>query len=325
MWKFANIEVKNKVVLAPMAGVTFYSYRKFMSQFNVGLFYSEMVSDCGLIYENKMTLSYLKTDVNEHPFGVQLFGNNADTIIKAIEIVKQSGCQCDFIDINLGCPVDKVTKAGSGSALLKDVKYLKDMMEKICHASPWPITAKIRLGIDEKHINFFEVINALQDAGVSMIALHVRTKKQLYSGKADYSIIKDLGQKMKVPLIVSGDIYTLDDAIHAIETSKASAVMIARGGIGNPTLCRQIDRFYQDGTRLKDATLDEQKQYCLQLAKMMCDDKGEEVAMRIFRSIGPRFFAGFNNSKQLRVAIASKITTYQELVELLKNYQELTI
>lgn len=325
MWKFANIEVKNKVVLAPMAGVTFYSYRKFMSQFNVGLFYSEMVSDCGLIYENKMTLSYLKTDVNEHPFGVQLFGNNADTIIKAIEIVKQSGCQCDFIDINLGCPVNKVTKAGSGSALLKDVKYLKDMMKKICHASPWPITAKIRLGIDEKHINFFEVINALQDAGVSMIALHVRTKKQLYSGKADYSIIKDLGQKMKVPLIVSGDIYTLDDAIHAIETSKASAVMIARGGIGNPTLCRQIDRYYQDGTRLKDATLDEQKQYCLQLAKMMCDDKGEEVAMRIFRSIGPRFFAGFNNSKQLRVAIASKITTYQELVELLKNYQELTI
>lgn len=322
MWKFKNIEVKNKVVLAPMAGFTFYSYRKFMSNFGVGLFYSEMVSDCGLIYENDVTLSYLKTDDNEHPFGIQLFGNNADNIIKAMDIIKKENCRCDFIDINLGCPVNKVTKAGSGSSLLKDVTYLKDMMSKICKASSWPISAKIRLGIDDNHINFLEVINALQDAGVSLIAIHARTKKQLYSGKPNYELLKDLRLKMHIPLIVSGDIYTLDDAINALNITKADAVMIARGGIGNPRLCQQIDAYYKDGTVLKDATLKEQKEYCLKLAKMMCEDKGEDMAMRIFRSIGPRFFAGFKNSKKLRVTIASQVSTFQQLCDVVNEFNE---
>ena len=148
-----NIEVKGKVVLAPMAGVTFYAYRKFMAPFGVSMFYSEMVSDCGLIYENKETYKYLKTDKDEHPFGIQLFGNKAETICKAIDIIKECEHQPDFIDLNLACPVPKVTKPGSGSSLLKDVDYLKEMVSQIVKHSPYPITCKIRLGWDKNNIN----------------------------------------------------------------------------------------------------------------------------------------------------------------------------
>ncbi len=162
----------------------------------------------------------------------------------------------------------------------------------------------------------------MQDAGVSLIAIHARTKKQLYSGKPNYELLKDLRLKMDVPLIVSGDIYTLEDAINALNITKADAVMIARGGIGNPRLCQQIDAYYKDGTILKDATLDEQKEYCLKLAKMMCEDKGEDMAMRIFRSIGPRFFSGFKNSKKLRVTIASQVSTYQQLCDVVNEFNE---
>ena len=323
MWNIGNIKINGRVVLGPMAGVTFYSYRKFMAQFGVDVFVSEMVSDCGLKYQNQETISYLKTDTLEHPFGVQLFGNKAETMIEAIEIIKKQPQELwpDFIDINLGCPVKKVTSAGSGSALLKDLDYLKDYMSQIVKASPWPVSAKIRIGWDEKHINVYDTIKVLESSGVSMISVHARTTKQLYSGKPNYELLKGLQEKMSVPLVVSGDIFTLDDAINAINITGASAVMVARGGMGNPTLIKQIKQYYENGERIPDASLDEQKKYCLELAKMMCEDKGEERAMKIFRTIGPRFFNGFKNSKSIKLAISTKVTTYDELVDILAKYQ----
>lgn len=321
MFEFANYKIDSKVILAPMAGFTFYSYRKFMQMFGVGISYSEMVSDHGLVYDNKQTIAYLKTDNLEHPFGIQLFGHDSKTINGAIDIIVKEKVACDFIDINLACPVKKVTKQGSGSSLLKDLDYLKKMMKEIIQHSPFPITAKIRLGIDDEHLNFKEVIQVLQDLGVKMIAIHARTAKQLYSGKARYELLKDIKKDMTIPLIISGDIFTLDDAIHALKITNADGVMIARGGVGNPTLIRQINQYFKDGTRLDDADLDTQKQYCLTLAKMMCEDMGEEKAMRVFKSIGPKFFNGFKNSKNIRVSIASKINTYNELKSLVNSFQ----
>ena len=317
-----NIEVNGKVVLAPMAGITFYVYRKFMAKFGVDLFYSEMVSDCGLIYENKETYKYLKTDKDEHPFGIQLFGNKAETICKAIDIIKESEYQPDFIDLNLACPVPKVTKAGSGSSLLKDIDYLKEMVGEIVRHSPYPITCKIRLGWDDKNINFEQIIAVLEEVGVKAIALHVRTAKQLYSGVGRYELVKNLRDKMNIPLIISGDIYTLDDAIKALEISHADGVMVARGGIGNPTLVRQINEYYKSGVRLAGATLDEQKKYCYELAKEMIEEYGEDKALRIFRTIGPRFFNGYSNSKAIKSKITLGVTTLDELKEVLDNYVE---
>ena len=317
-----NIEVNGKVVLAPMAGITFYVYRKFMAKFGVDLFYSEMVSDCGLIYENKETYKYLKTDKDEHPFGIQLFGNKAETICKAIDIIKESEYQPDFIDLNLACPVPKVTKAGSGSSLLKDIDYLKEMVGEIVRHSPYPITCKIRLGWDDKNINFEQIITVLEEIGVKAIALHVRTAKQLYSGEGRYELVRNLRDKMNIPLIISGDIYTLDDALKALEISHADGVMVARGGIGNPTLVRQINEYYKSGVRLASATLDEQKNYCYELAKEMIEEYGEDKALRIFRTIGPRFFNGYPNSKVIKNKITLGVTTLDELKEVLDNYVE---
>ncbi len=322
MWKIGDIEINGNIVLGPMAGYTFYSYRKFMKSFGADVVISEMVSDCGLKYGNEETISYLKSDGLEHPYGVQLFGNKAETIIEAMDIIKKQRkeWQPDFIDINLGCPVKKVTSAGSGSALLKDLDYLYDYMSKIVKASSWPVTAKIRLGWDDKSINYLDTIKILEKAGVKMIAVHARTTKQLYAGKARIELLENLQDKMNVPLVVSGDIFTLDDAINALKISKAQAVMIARGGVGNPTLIQQIKAYFAKNERLRDATILEQKQYCLDLAKMVIEDKGEEKGMKIYRTIGPKFFEGFPNSKTIRSEIASKISSYKDLVDILEKY-----
>lgn len=320
MWKIGNIEIKGRVVLAPMAGFTSTGYRTFMKKFGVDVSYSEMVSDMGLIYGNKETLTYLESNDEERPLGIQLFGSNPETIVQAAKIVEKTTNKFDFFDINAGCPVNKVTKSGAGSALLKNPTVLADIVRELKKVTDKPVTVKIRLGWDNSHINFMEVIKLLEDAGVDAIAIHARTTKELYSGTPHYELIKDLQSKMSVPLIVSGNIYTLDDAINALNITGAKAVMIARGSLGNPTLIKQIHHYFETGERLKDATLEEQKAYCLELAKYLINEKGEGTAMRIYRSIAPKFFSGFPDSKALRCSLAQNMSTYQYLVDTLKDF-----
>ena len=319
MYKIGNITIDSKVVLAPMAGVTSLAYRNFMKPFGVGLTVTEMVSDCGLIYENKKTLDYLKTTELERPIAIQLFGNDSDTIIKAMEICEKANPNFDFFDINLGCPVPKVTKAGSGSALLKNPAKLRQMFEKICSSTTKPVTAKIRLGWSDDSINFLENIKALEEAGVAAIGIHARTTSQLYSGKARYELLKDLRSKMNVPLFVSGDIYSLDDAINALEITKADAVMVARGGVGNPQLVRQIDHYFKTGERLPNSTLEENKKYLLQFTDMLIEEKGEYRAMSILRGIAPKFLDGFPGMKPYKNMLAQSLTTKASLERILSE------
>ena len=319
MFKIGNVEIKSKVVLAPMAGVTSLAYRDFMKPFGVGLSVTEMVSDCGLIYENKKTLDYIKTSEVDRPTAIQLFGNDAETIIKAMEIVEKENPNFDFFDINLGCPVPKVTKAGSGSALLKNPAKLKEMFAKICKNTTKPVTAKIRLGWSDDSINFLENIKALEEAGVAAIGIHARTTSQLYSGKARYELLKDLRNKMSVPLIESGDIYSMDDAINALNITKADAVMVARGGVGNPTLVKQIDEYYRSGNRLPNATLEENIEYLKQFADMLILEKGEYRAMSILRGIAPKFLDGYPGMKPYKNMLAQSLTTKDSLIRILSE------
>lgn len=321
MWKFGNLEINGKVVLAPMAGYTSSGYRKFMKRFGVSLCYSEMVSDMGLIYENDMTLKYLDFSDEENPVGLQLFGSNAESIAKAAQIAVKTCNNFQFIDINAGCPVPKVTKTGAGSSLLREPQKLVDIVKTLKSVTDKPISVKIRLGWDDNHINFKEVIELLEQAGVDLIAIHARTKKDLYLGKPRWELLRNLRSQMHVPLVISGNIYTLDDAIIALEITGADAVMIARGGIGNPQLIKQVNIYYKTGERLPNATLEEQKDYCLSLAKYLIEEKGEEIAMRVYRSIAPKFFSGFSNSKPLRNDLAQNMTTYAYLENALKNFQ----
>lgn len=320
MWKIKDIEIKSHVVLGPMAGITFLSYRDFMKPFGVGLSVTEMVSDCGLIYGNKTTLEYIETSKIDHPVAIQLFGSDADNICKAMDIVIEHNPNFEMFDINLGCPVPKVTKTGAGSAMLKDTQKLYEYMKKIVEHSPKPVTAKIRLGWDDKSINVFENIKALEDAGVAAIAVHARTTKQMYAGKANYELLKDLGLKMKVPLIISGDIFTIEDAKRAVEITKATAVMVARGGVGNPNLIRQINAYYNNDEIPSESSLDESVKYLYQLTDMMIEEKGEQKAMMILRGIAPKFFGNFPNSKKLKSELAQTLKTRADLKMIIEKY-----
>ena len=291
-----------------------------MKRFGVGLMFTEMVSDMGLIYGNKETETYLDIDEDELPVGIQLFGHDPENIAKAADITSKLAQNFSLFDINAGCPVNKVTKTGAGSALLKNPEILAEMVRKIKAQTGLPVTAKIRLGWDNSHINFLETITLLVDSGVDAISIHARTMKELYSGKPHFELLENIQEKFDVPIIVSGNIFTLDDAINALEITKATAVMVARGSIGNPFLIKQIDHYLETGERLPNPSLAEQKKYCLELAKYLIEEKGEERAMTIYRSMAPRFFTGFPNSKEIRSLLAQNLCSYRYLEEVLNSY-----
>jgi len=322
MFKIGNVEINGKVVLAPMAGVTSLAYRNFMKPFGVALTVTEMVSDCGLIYDNKKTIDYIKTTEFEKPVAIQLFGSSAETICKAMDVVLKINPNIDMFDINLGCPAPKVTKTGAGSALLRDPKKLEEMFRVICKHSPIPVTAKIRLGWNEENINFKENISALQKAGIAAIGLHARTTRAGYAGKPRWDLVKNLRDEMSVPLIVSGDMYEVSDAIKALETTHADAIMVARGGVGNPKLIERINSHFNDNVELPKATLEESKDYLLRLADMMIEEKGEYSAMMVLRGIAPKFFLGLPNMKKVRSKLASALTTKQSLVRIMDELKE---
>ena len=316
-----GIEIKGHVVLAPMAGVSTLAYREFMKPFGVGLSYSEMVSDCGIDYKNEKTYTYLASSKIDQPFGIQLFGFAKENTVKAIGLVEEQA-EYDILDINLGCPVYKVTKTGAGSAWLKRPQELYEYMRAIAIASHKPVTAKIRLGWDEDSINVHEVVALLEKAGVAGIAIHARTSKQGYTGAPDFEKIANLREQMSVPLIVSGNIFSVEDAARAVEITKADAVMVARGGVGNPFLITQINHFLDTGERLPDPDVLAQVDYAEDYAKRLIELKGEAVAIRELRGILPKFFSGFPGYKKVRLALTQNVFGEASLFALLNGVRE---
>lgn len=319
MWKIGNLEIDGKVVLAPMAGITSVGYRNFMIPFGVSLSVTEMVSDMGLIYGNDETKEYLDFQKSNVPTGVQLFGYDPLNLAKAAQIAQKMNDNIDFFDINMGCPVPKVTKTGAGSSLMKNPILCGDIIREIKKVTNIPITAKIRLGWDDKSVNFLEVIKELEKAGVDAVSIHARTRSELYSGLPHYDLLKDLRKQMHVPLIISGNIFSLDDAIDALESTGAEAVMVARGGMGNPFLIKQIDHYYRTGEKLPSPTLEQQKQWCLELGQILTKTMGELRAMKIFRGIAPKFFNGFPGAKAIKVRLATELTDQDSLKMILNS------
>ena len=321
MWKIGNIEINGVVVLGPMAGITSYGYRDFMKPFGVAVSVSEMVSDMGLIYDNDKTNEYVIYP-ESHPVGVQLFGHDPENIVKAAKLALKLNSNIDFFDLNMGCTVPKVVNSGSGSALMKNPKLCGEIVRRLKQVINIPITAKIRLGWDENSINFLEVIKELEDAGVDMIAIHARTKKQMYLGQPHYELVKDLRSKMRVPLVISGNIYTLDDAIRAKELTGAEGIMVARGGVGNPWLVKQIDTYYRTGERIEDVSILEKIEQCLSLADHYIKEKGEFPAMRMYRGIASKFFSGFKNVKYYKNRLSTELVDRKSLVNILDAIKE---
>lgn len=323
-FKIANIEIDGHVVLGPMAGYTTKAYRKFMKGFGVGLSYSEMISDCGISYANKRTLEYLATDRDEKPVGLQLFGFDIGNSRKAIQIMDENA-DFEILDLNFGCPVNKVTKTGAGSSWMRVPEKMEEYVREVVRISKHPVTAKIRLGWDEKSINFKEVVERLENAGVSAITIHCRTRAQLYSGKADYHALEGLRETMRVPLIVSGDIFTPEDAKTAIEITKADGVMVARGGVGNPFLVTQINHYLDTGELLPSPSVLQQVEYAETFSNMLIDQFGEKIAVSQLRGILPKFFSGFSGYKKLRIAIATTLNTKEDVDKILNSVRNKVI
>jgi nifR3 family TIM-barrel protein len=310
-WSFGGIDVQGQVVLGPMAGVTTKAFRTFMKSFGIALCYTEMVSDMGLLKDNQTTMRYLDIDAHEHPIGVQLFGSTQETLVDALKKLQDMKDDYDFIDINLGCPVPKVTSTGAGSAWLKRPEELFAMLSALVKASRKPITAKIRIGWDEQSINVREVAKGIEATGVSLLSVHSRTTKQMYTGSAQHDQVLNLGQDLKIPLIISGDIFTIDDAVNAMEKTKATAVLVARGGIGHPHFIKQLNHYLHTQERLPNLGVEVQADYLEQLAVKLVALKGEDIGIRELRGIGTHFLSGYPFMNQFK----SKLTASNTLVE----------
>ena len=239
MWKIGNVEIKNRIVFAPMAGISNEVFRGLIKEMNAGLIYSEMVSNMGIIYNSKNTLDMLKINDKERPISIQIFGSDVESFVKAAKYVEENA-KPDIIDINMGCPVPKVAvKSQAGSGLLKNPDKIYEIVSAVVKNVNIPVTVKIRSGWNNSNINFIEVAKQIEKAGASAIALHPRTREQGYSGNADWNKIKELKEAVSIPVIGNGDIKTIYDAEKMLKETNCDAIMIGRATIGNPWFIKQ--------------------------------------------------------------------------------------
>jgi nifR3 family TIM-barrel protein len=315
-----NIEIKGRVILAPMAGVTSFSYRKFMKPFGCALTYTEMISDCGLNYGNKRTLQMCYSNGEDAPLGLQLFGGTKETLLKAMDVLEEHNIQYDILDLNLACPVPKVTKNNGGSKRLLDQNELFDMVSAVVKKSKKPVSAKIRLGYDS--INVYETCKTLEKAGISFIMVHARTKKELYYGTPHFEEIKDLKNVIKIPFAVSGNIYTVHDALKALEITKADAVLVARGGDGNPLLIKNINAAL-NGEEYEETSFEKQKKFLFEFIDLLVEEKEEKHALPILKGEAPKFFNMFSGQeiRQLKQKITENCSSINDIKNLINEFK----
>ena len=320
-FKIGNVEIKNQVVLAPMAGVSNTSFRKIIKNMGAALVYAEMVSDKAITYGSKKTYDLLKMDDIERPIAQQIFGSDVESfVIAAKRIYKQM--HPDIIDINMGCPVPKVAlKAQAGSALLKNPKKIKEIVEAVVNSVPCPVTVKIRSGWDEKSINAVEVAKVCESAGASAIAIHARTRSQGYSGEANWSIIKEVKENVSIPVIGNGDIRSCFDAKRMLEETKCDAVMIGRGVLGNPWLIKECIDYLEKGILPEEVTYQEKIDMMKKHYELLVQDKGEIGASLEIRTFVLYYLKGLPGSKEVKNKIC-KTKSSKELFKIIDDYRK---
>ena len=317
-WKIRDLTIPNRVVVAPMAGVSNSAFRMICKEFGAGLVVCEMISDHGIIYRNKKTMSMMKVDPREHPMSIQIFGGTEDTLLEAAQYIDQHTA-ADIIDINMGCPVPKVTKTDAGSKWLLDSNKIYQMVHKVVQNVEKPVSVKMRIGWDRKHIFAVENALAAQEAGASMIAMHGRTRKQMYMGEADWETLHDVAQVLDIPFVANGDITTPELAKKALDEIGSTAVMIGRAALGNPWIVKNMVHYLETGEKLKPQTVREKVATAKHQLKGLVELKGEKIAVPEFRQQAAYYLKGVPRSARTRAKI-NEVWTAQEVYDLLDNF-----
>lgn len=314
--KIGNIVLDSNIVLAPMAGVTDLPFRLLCKEQGTGLICTEMVSAKAISFHNKNTVALLETAQQERPVSLQLFGSDPDIISEMAAYIEER--PFDILDINMGCPVPKVAGNGEGSALMKNPKLVEAIITKTSRAIKKPVTVKIRKGFTQDSVNAVEIAKIAEASGAAAVAVHGRTREQYYSGTADWDIIRQVKEAVKIPVIGNGDIDSPQKAKQMLDETGCDGVMIGRAVRGNPWLFRQIRTYLETGELIEKPKQEEVRAMMLRHAKMQIEYKGDYVGIREMRKHISWYTAGYPNSARLRGAI-NAVETYEELEELLQE------
>lgn len=313
--KIGNVKLRNNILLAPMAGITDLPFRLICEKYGAGLTCTEMVSSKGIFYNDSKTKLLLNLESEKRPVSAQIFGNNIETMKYASEFVSNIA---DIVDINFGCPAPKIVKNGDGSKILLDLDLLENIARAVVEGSKVPVTAKIRKGWDNDHIVAIEAAKRLERAGVSAITVHGRTRAEYYSGKADWSIIKQVKQNVNIPVIGNGDVTSKEEALKMFEETNVDGIMIGRASIGNPWIFEQIID-YLEGKPERKISNKEKLNTIIEHINLEVEAKGEIVAVKEMRKHLAYYVKGTKDASKIRVKI-NTIESKDELIDCLNEY-----
>ena len=314
-----NIKLDAPLVLAPMAGITDLPFRVICRRLGCGMTVSEMVSAKGLLYKNAKTTEMLRIDEGERPTAIQLFGSVPSELAAAAKQVAASGA--DIIDFNMGCPVPKIVNNGEGSALMKNPQLAYDVLAAMVDAVDIPVTVKFRAGWDDEHRNAVEIALAAERAGVAAVAVHGRTRQQFYEGRADWSIIADVKQAVKIPVFGNGDIFTVTDGLRMLNETGVDGLMIGRGADGNPWLFAQLKAALAGETIPQAPSVDERLDLAAEHLQMLIDYKGETISVKEMRRHISAYLKGMPHAAEFRGRF-HQVNTQTEFLSLLDEYRQ---
>ena len=318
MWKVKNIKIDNRIVFAPMAGISNESFRHIIKEMGAGLIYSEMVSNMGILYNSKNTLDLLKINDYERPISIQIFGSDKESFINAAKYVCEN-IKPDILDINMGCPVPKVAlRSQAGSALLKDPNKIYEIVSEVVKVSNIPVSVKIRAGWDKNSINCVEVAKLIEKAGASLIAIHPRTREQGYSGISDWNLIKEVKENVNIPVIGNGDIKTIYDAKRMLDETKCDAVMIGRSAIGNPWFIKECIEYVENNNIIDRPSYKEIIDMIVKHYNLIKENTSERKAILDIKTHALAYLKYIPKSKELKVKIAT-CKTEKEFLDCIKE------